>query len=175
MEKLIDRKVEFEGKIFNAVRAIVELDDGQKATRDIVEHDGGVGVVAYTGDSVLLIKQYRVAVEMDIVEIPAGKLEGDENPQARGEAELIEETGYKAGKMTSLGWIFPAAGFSTEKVHLYLAEDLEFVGQNLEWDEQIEVIENSIDEIKTMLENHSINDGKTVIALYRFLHRLTQR
>ena len=172
MEQLIDRSVEYEGKIFNAIRATVRLDDGQEATRDIVEHPGGAGAVAYTGHSVILIKQFRIPVEMDVLEIPAGKLEGAEDPQKRGEAELLEETGYRAGKMTSLGVIYPSAGFSTEKIHLYVAEDLEFVGQKTEWDEQIEVVEYSIDEIRTMLDDHSIDDAKTVIALYRFLHRL---
>jgi ADP-ribose pyrophosphatase len=172
MEKLIERTIEYEGKIFNAVRAIVELDDGQQATRDIVEHPGGVGVVAYTGHSVFLIKQYRVAVDMEVLELPAGKLEGKEDPQARGEAELIEETGYRAGKMTSLGSIYPSVGFLTERIYLFLAEDLEFVGQQLEWDEQIEVVEYSMDEIRAMLANFSVNDGKTAIGLHRLLQRL---
>ena len=148
METLVNQKTEFNGKIFNAVRAIVRLDDGQEATRDIVEHSGGAGVVAYTGTSVILIKQFRIGVGKEVIEIPAGLLEGHEDPEKRGAAELLEETGYTAGRMTSLGAIYPSAGFSTEKVHLFIGEDLKHVGQDLEWDEQIEVVEYSIKEIK---------------------------
>lgn len=172
MEKIINRSVEYEGNILTAVKATVLLENGQEATRDIVEHNGGVGVVAYTGHSVILIRQYRVAVEMDVLELPAGKLEGDEDPQKRGEIELIEETGYRAGEMTSLGAIYPAPGFSTEKIYLFLAEELEHVGQKLEWDEQIEVVEYSLEEIRGMLDDHVIDDGKTVIGLCRLLERV---
>lgn len=172
METWIDSAKKYEGKIVDVRFGTIRLDDGREATREVVEHNGGVGVVPYTGDGVILVRQYRIAVEKHILEIPAGKLEGVEDPEARGRAELEEEAGYIAGKMISAGFIYPSVGFLTEKIYLYLALDLTETQRNPEWDENIEVVTLSMNEIRTRLRANEFQDAKTIAGLYALLNHL---
>lgn len=166
MESWIDSTIEFEGKIISLKTGTVRLDDGSEARREIVVHPGGVGVVPWLGDRVAFAKQYRVAVGREMVEIPAGKLEGDESPEMRGRAELEEELGYVAGRMIPIGSIFPSVGFLTEEIHLFIATGLTKTAQNLEADERIEIVEHSLDEVREMLANYALRDAKTIAGLH---------
>jgi len=172
METWTDSAKKYEGKIVDVRFGTVRLSDGQEATREVVEHPGGVGVVPYTGDGVILVKQYRIAVEQHILEIPAGKLEGVEDPEARGRAELEEEAGYVAGQMIPAGAIYPSVGFLTEKIHLFLALDLAETARRPEWDEDIEVVTLSLDEIRARLRANAFEDAKTIVGLYALLNYL---
>lgn len=172
METWKTTEIAYSGRIFDVKRGAVELSDGREALRDVVIHNGGVGIVPFTGDSVLFAKQYRIAIEQDILEIPAGKLEGDEAPEHRGRVELIEEIGYEAGRMVPVGFIYPSVGFLTERIHLFLAFDLKETQAQPEWDEEIEVVEMSLEEIREKLRANYFNDAKTIAGLYALLNHL---
>ncbi len=174
METWADNHVEFEGKVVRLRIGHVYLDNGELGYREVVEHAGGVCVIPYTGDSVVLIRQFRIACNQYLIEAPAGKIEGDEDPEIRGSLELEEETGYKAGRLISAGKIFPTVGFCSEIIHLYLAFDLVKTQQNLETEEQIEVIEMSLDEVEQSLREHRFIDGKTALGLHRLLMYLAE-
>lgn len=172
MERWTASNVIYDGKIVRLRVGEVVLEDGTRAQREVVEHPGGVCVVAYTGHSLLFVKQYRVAIGKEIIELAAGKLEGVEDPEARGRQELIEELGYAAETMTSLGHVFPTVGFCSEKIHIYLATGLRHVGQQQEQDERITLVEWTLEETRAALRSHTLDDAKTVAGLYRFFDQL---
>lgn len=172
MEKWKSTEIAFAGRIFDVKRGTVSLSDGREALRDVVVHNGGVGIVPFTGNSVLFAQQYRIAVEETILEIPAGKLEGDESPEHRGRTELVEEIGVEAGQMIPAGFIYPSVGFLTEKIHLFLAFDLTQTEAQPEWDEEIEVVELSLDEVRQKLKAGGFRDAKTIAGLYALLNHL---
>ncbi|HOD51352.1 MAG TPA: NUDIX hydrolase [Candidatus Hydrogenedentes bacterium] len=167
MEQWTESKRIYQGRIFNVRAGAARLADGAIAPREVVEHPGGVGIVPFLGDRVALIRQYRIAVDDTVLEIPAGKLEPGEDPVARAHKELTEETGYTAGRLVPVGAIYASVGYTSEKIHLFLAFDLEHVGQKLEFDERIELAEFAVEELRQQLRNHTIEDAKTAIALQR--------
>lgn len=169
MERWIRSERIYEGKIVSLRTGEVQLDDGSKAFREVVEHPGGVGIVPFLGESVMLIRQYRVAIGKEIVEIPAGKLEPNEAPERCGRRELEEETGYRARTMKPIGSVYSSCGILAEKIHLFLALDLEKTEQRLETDEQIELVEMSLEDVRRHLATHRFEDGKTVIGLHALM------
>lgn len=169
METWIDSETLYEGKIVTLRRGRVRLDDGQEAIREVVEHNGGVVVAPRVGDSAVLVRQYRIAIGKEILELPAGKLEGDEDALERGRIELEEETGYRAGRMIPAGHFYPSCGILSEKLHVFLALDLEKTQQKLEWDEVIEVVEMPLSEVRQRLQANTFDDAKTIIGLHALL------
>lgn len=167
-EKTITSETKFEGKIIKARVENVELENGQKAYREFVDHPGGVGVVAITpGRKMLMVQQFRKAIEGETIEIPAGKLEGGEDPLECGKRELEEETGYKAKEFISLGYIYPSPGFTNEKTYIYLAKDLYKGTVNPDEDEFLDILEIPIEEIHSMIMKNEINDAKSVVGFYK--------
>ena len=171
VERWVSKETVYSGKIIVLRTGTVRLDDGLEAFREVVEHPGGVGVLPCFADSVLLVRQYRIAVGKELLEIPAGKLEGNETPEHRGRVELEEEAGFRAGKMTSLGHFYPSCGILAEKLHLFLATELERTEQRLETDERIECVRLSHEEVRRRLDAHEFEDGKTIIALHAMFAR----
>ena len=174
MEHWESSEVVYRGKLVNLRTGQVRLDDGSTAFREVVEHAGGVGVVPCLGDSVALIRQYRIAIDRDLFEIPAGKLEAGDTPEVRAAAELVEETGYTAGRFVPIGGIYPSCGFLTEKIYLFLAFDLTAGAQRLEADERIEVVHLPLENVRRMLRAHEFEDAKTVAGLYALFDYLAQ-
>ncbi|MBI3118946.1 MAG: NUDIX hydrolase [Candidatus Hydrogenedentes bacterium] len=172
MEVWDDSRIVYDGTVVRLRVGNVRLDNGALAHREVVEHPGGVCVVPFTGHSVLLVRQYRVAVSEYVLEVPAGKLEGHEDPLYRGACELEEETGYRAGRMEYIGCYYMAIGFCSERVHIYLAFELTHHGQQLEEEERIELVEVSLEEVRRSLKEHRFTDGKTVIGLQALLDHL---
>lgn len=167
-EKTITSETKFEGKIIKARVENVELENGQKAYREFVDHPGGVGVVAITPErKMLMVQQFRKAIEGETIEIPAGKLEGGEDPLECGKRELEEETGYKAKEFISLGYIYPSPGFTNEKTYIYLAKDLYKGTVNPDEDEFLDILEIPIEEIHSMIMKNEINDAKSVVGFYK--------
>jgi len=165
-EKTIKSRRIHEGKIISLRVDEVILPHGKKAVREIVEHPGAVAAVPLLpGGRVVLIKQFRKPVEEVIYEIPAGKLEREEDSRLCMERELEEEIGYRAGKLQELLSYYPSPGFSSELVHLFLATDLEKKEQNLEDDEFLETVIIKFDTALKMVEEGKIKDGKTIIGL----------
>lgn len=173
MEKTISSKRIHEGKIINLRVDEVLLPNNKTSTREIIEHNGAVAMIAVNEKKqLLMVKQYRKAVEKVLIEIPAGKLELNENPEECAIRELIEETGYKPNRITKMLDISTSPGFCTEIIHIYLAEDLEDAYLQCDDDEFIEVIKINIDEAVAMIKNGEITDSKTIVGLlyYKFNH-----
>ncbi len=163
-------KMLYEGNILKLYRDEVEFPNKHKSAREVVEHSGGVSVLAENDEGkILLIKQYRYAVDEVIYEIPAGKLEPDEDIAECARRELREETGYTAEKFNKLFEFYPTPGYSTETIYIYQAEDLKFVGTDLEEGEYIEVVPKTKDQLKELFEAGKIKDSKTLIAVMHYL------
>jgi ADP-ribose pyrophosphatase len=171
MEQWINRQKIFEGRIFDVEGGEAMLDDGRIVQREVVTHDGGVGIVPVLGDKLLLIRQFRIAVDEFILEIPAGRREGREPPAQRAALELEEEIGYRANNLQLLTSYYSSAGFTNERMFIYLATGLQKVGQALESDEQIEVVPIPMADVTPMLAEGRIIDAKTIIGLRELLAR----
>lgn len=171
-EKTLNSQIVYDGKIITVRRDEVELANGRKSFREVVEHSGGVVIVALKGDSILFVKQFRYPIKEVITELPAGKLEKGEDPDNACERELEEETGYRAKHWTSLGYIYTSIGFCDEKLYLYLAQELEFVGEHPDDGEILENYEYKIKDVEEMIQNGKINDAKTICAIHRALKEL---
>ena len=167
-EKTLKSEVVFKGKVVTVLRDDIITADGHNGFREVVVHNGGVVIVALKDkDTVLLVKQYRYPLKDTNLELPAGKLEIGENPDLAAPRELEEETGYQAKIWKSLGYINTTPGICTEKLYLYLAKDLTFVGDHPDEGEVIKCYEYKLSEVHKMILNGEINDSKTICALNR--------
>jgi len=163
-------KMLYEGNILKLYRDEVEFPNKHRSAREVVEHSGGVSVLAENKEGkILLIKQYRYAVDEIIYEIPAGKLEPDEDIAECAGRELREETGYTAEKFNKLFEFYPTPGYSTETIYIYQAENLKFVGTDLEEGEYIEVVPKTKTQLRELFEAGKIKDSKTLIAVMHYL------
>ena len=136
--------------------------------RQVVLHSGGVVIAALKdNNTILLIKQYRYPLKKVNLELPAGKLEIGENPDEACKRELEEETGYQAKQWQSLGFINTTPGICTEKLYLYLAKDLIFVGEHPDEGEILKCEEYNLSEVFKMINSGEINDAKTICTLFR--------
>jgi ADP-ribose pyrophosphatase len=174
MEIWEDNELTYQGRLVNLRTGHVRLDNGRRAFREVVEHPGGVCVIPYEQREVILIRQFRIALDRVILEAPAGKIESGEAPEQRGRLELEEEIGYRAGRMIPLGHILPSVGYLNEHIYLYLALDLVATRQNLDHDEVLELVHIPLDEIQTRLNDNTLEDAKTVVGLYRTLDYLAR-
>ncbi len=167
-EKTLDSEYVYRGKVINVLRDNVEISTGRKSVREVVEHSGGVVIVAQkSDDTILMVKQFRYPIKQTVLELPAGKLEKGEEPFPAAKRELEEETGYSADEWQSLGYINTTPGFCNEKLYLYLAKNLKFVGEHPDEGEIIQCFEYNINEIFEKIKNGEINDAKTICGLMR--------
>lgn len=166
-EKTINSELIFDGRVVKLYKDSVELSTGQKTFREVVKHSGGVVILAFKGDKILLVKQFRYPMKEVMLELPAGKLEQGEDPFEAAKRELEEETGYCANKWTDLGYVYTSPGYSDEKLYLYKAEDLEFTHCHPDEGEIIQAFEYKYDDVLKMIDNGQINDAKTLCALLR--------
>ncbi len=170
MERWINSEVVYRGPIVSLRKGEAELDDGTRVHREVVEHAGGVAVLPELSDGrIVLVRQYRIAVQQDLLEIPAGRLESGETPAERAACELEEEVGYRAGRLELLSECLPSPGFTDQKDYIYLATDLTKTAQNLEFDERIEVVTMPLDEAWAMVSRGELQDAKTLIAVYALM------
>ncbi len=174
MESWVSRETVYNGKLVRLDRGTVRLDDGREAQREVMVHPGGVAVVPVLGDAVVFVRQYRVAIGRDLLEIPAGKFEPGDTPEARARIELEEEAGYTPGRLVSIGRMYPSPGFLSEVLHLFIAFDLREVPARPEWDERIEIIRMPIAEARRRLRAHEFEDGKTRVGLHALVEHLGQ-
>ena len=169
-EKTLSRKEIYKGPIFQLVQDQVELPSGKgTAQRDLIFHNGAVCVLGVTPENkIVLVKQYRKAIEKVSYEIPAGKLEVGENadPEAAALRELEEEAAY-TGKLSLLYDFYSAIGFCNERLKLYLASDLTKVEnpRPQDEDETLELLEVSLDQAKELIQSGDICDAKTIMAI----------
>lgn len=167
-EKTLSSELKFIGRIIRVIHDKIELPDGNRSMRELVEHPGGVCVAAVNDNGeFLIVEQFRYAFKTELLEFPAGKLEPGEDPLEAAKRELIEETGYEADVMLSLGEVWPSVGYLTERIYLYYAPSTHFVGQKLDPQEFLNVKTYSYDQLMTMAHHNLINDGKTLALLLR--------
>lgn len=167
-EKTLDSEYVYRGKVIDVLRDNVEIATGRKSVREVVEHTGGVVIVAQKSpDTILMVKQFRYPIKQTVLELPAGKLEKGEEPFPAAKRELEEETGYRAEMWENLGYINTSPGFCNEKLYLYLAKNLNFVGEHPDEGEVIQCFEYKINEILGKIKNGEINDAKTICGLMR--------
>lgn len=167
MEKQIKREELYNGRVIHVVKDEVSLDDGSKAIREVVLHNGGVCIALKDGEFYYMVRQYRYAQGKEMLEFPAGKIEKGELPDQAILREVEEETGYSAQNIKSFGAIVPTCGYSSEKIYLYYGEVDKYVGQHFDIDEKINLEKYTSKEIKEMIQNGSIDDGKTIALFYR--------
>ena len=164
-EKTLDSKRIYEGRIINLRVDKVTVVSGT-STREIVEHNGGSVIAAVTDDNkIIMVKQFRKPMESPILEVPAGKLDGDEDPADAALRELSEETGYTAGKLEKLTEFYPSVGYTTEVLHIYLATDLKPGACHPDENEVLEVMEMDLEEVYRIVMDGRIHDGKTIAAV----------
>lgn len=175
METWSDSRIVYDGRVVRLRVGDVTLDNGDLAFREVVEHPGGVCILPFTGHSVILVRQYRIAVGEYVLEAPAGKLEGEEDPEERARLELEEETGCRAGRVVPLGFAYASIGYCNERIHLYLAFDLDRTERRPDPEERIEVVEVPLEQVREMLAAHAVQDGKTIILLYALLQHLERQ
>ncbi len=168
-EKKVTSELVFDGKVVHLYKDVVELPDKTHSLREYVKHIGAVCVIPITKDNeIIFVRQYRYAVNEELLEIPAGKLDFEgEDPMSAAMRELREETGAVAKTIKYLGVYYGSPAIMGEKIHMYLAKDLEFTSQDLDEDEFLEVEKISLkDAVKAVLDG-KITDGKTQTAILR--------
>jgi ADP-ribose pyrophosphatase len=164
--KLLNSETIYRGRVFNLRQDDVLLPDGANTRLDIVDHPSAVVLVPIRGnDQILFIRQYRHAAAKAVLELPAGVLELDEDPEICALRELREETGMSAGKIQKIGGFFLAPGYSTEYLHTFLAADLKPDPLPADHDEFIDVIPIAIIQAYSMAEEGAIHDAKTLASL----------
>ena len=168
-ETLSSRRI-FEGRAVRLRVDSVRLPSGKETTREIVEHDDCVAIIALDdADNVLLVKQYRRPVEKDLLEIPAGGIDPGESPEDAVRREMREETGVLPQKVERLGGFYSSPGFCTEYLHLYLASDLVPKPLKAEDSESITLVQVPLKEVKGLIASGAIIDAKSIAGLLAFL------
>lgn len=167
-EKTLSKDYKYNGKIINMRVDEAELENGKTATREVVEHSGGVCVAALDEENCLLmVRQFRYPYGEVLLEIPAGKREKGEDPIECGKRELEEETGYTAEKYTDLGKLYPTPAYVDEVIYMYYAENLSKTHQHLDEDEFLSVERVPFDDAVKMVMNGEIRDAKTQVAILK--------
>ncbi|HZV80436.1 MAG TPA: NUDIX hydrolase [Candidatus Binatus sp.] len=156
----------YEGRVLNVRVDDVTLPNGRTAAFEIVEHNGGVCIIAQPApNKIVLVRQYRPATGRTLLEVPAGKLESGEDPLVCARRELIEETGYRCERLRRLWSFYTAPGFCSELLHLFVAEGLTPGRAEPEQNESIDVEIMDVNEAWAMVERDEVPDAKTQIAL----------
>lgn len=173
----VDSRRIYSGRILGLRVDSVRLSGERVFRREVVEHPGAVAMLPFLDDGkVLLIRQFRYAVGEVLLEIPAGTLEKGEDPLECARRELIEETGYEAGVLELLFSCFLAPGYSTERIHIFVASKLRKVGSRPEIDEAIELEPADLQTAEVMIDDGRIVDAKTISAIsYYLLSRSLKR
>ncbi len=165
-EKTLHSDLIFQGRFIKVLRDQVELPDGGIGHREYILHPGAAAIlpVLETGE-ILLVEQYRHALKKVFLEIPAGKRDKGEAPEKTASRELIEETGYTAGRFELMTLIHPVIGYADEEIYLYRATELIPGPQKLDPGEFLEVKKFTSDELKEKVHRGEITDVKTLISL----------
>lgn len=167
-EQTLSSRTVYQGKIVTLKVDEARLPNGARAGREVVVHPGGVCVLALREDgTVPLVRQFRYPLGAELLELPAGKLEPGEEPLSAAVRELGEEVGLEPGRMTELGHIYVSPGITTEKLYLYLAQDVRQVPVHPDEDEFLDVSFLPFDRLAELVMAGEITDGKTVTAVLK--------
>lgn len=170
-EKMLKTEMKYRGRIIDVKVDEVELPTGTRSSREVVEHPGAVAVIAADEDGrIILVEQYRYPAGETLLEIPAGKLDPGESPEECALREMVEETGYRPGRLVLLSRIFTTPGFSNEAIHLFRGYDLQYVGKpdcnvGADEEENLNTVLLSEREAVEKIIAREIVDAKTIIAL----------
>ncbi|MBN1189226.1 MAG: NUDIX hydrolase [Dehalococcoidales bacterium] len=169
-EKTVSSRRIFEGRAFNVRIDTVITASGRESTREIVEHTACIAVIVQDSNGdILLVRQYRKALEKELLEIPAGGIDPGEDPETAVRRELQEETGYLPGRVERLGGFYSSPGFCTEYLYLYQAFDLKPSRLYAEDTPGIETVRIKPQQILDMIATEQICDSKSVAGLLYFL------
>ena len=164
VERKLNSKTVFEGRIVTVQHDTVELENGNQAFREVIRHPGAVAVLALEGDCILLVRQYRYCIGRELLEIPAGKLEPGEEPLSAAIRELSEETGCSCGNLIPLGRYYGSAGCLDEGIHLYFGR-IDCCGMaHPDEDEFLTVERRTPAELVALMAAGELPDGKTLSA-----------
>ena len=167
IEKCLESKNIFTGKLLNVLCDKVVLPDGRESTREYIKHPGASVVIPYLNDKrVLLIRQFRYPVNRVMIELPAGKIDPDESPENTIKRELEEETGYSSNNIIKLCMIHTCVGYSDELLHLFWAYDLKPCINKPDYDEKIELLPMNINDAMEMIYSGKVTDAKSIIGLF---------
>lgn len=171
--KVVDSDIIHKGRVFDLKIDKLVYDSGNEGIREVAIHNGGAVVVPVTNDNkIVLVKQFRYPLQKFLYELPAGKLEKDEDPFLCAARELTEETGYTAEVIKPLGKIFTTPGFCTELLHIYLATGLTAGNSNREEGEfGMETYEFTLDEVVRKIIFGDITDAKSICGIFYFMNR----
>jgi ADP-ribose pyrophosphatase len=170
-EKTLSSQLIFSGRAVRLRVDTVQMPSGRQTTREVVEHSDCVGIVAIDeDDNVLLVKQYRQAIDKELLEIPAGGIDPGEDAEAAVRREMREETGFLPRRVARLGGFYSSPGFCTEYLHLYLALDLVSSPLHAEDTEIIKLVRVPTSQIPELLSSGQICDAKSIVGLLTYLH-----
>ena len=168
IERTLSQRRVYDGRILNVRVDEAILPNGKTVTREVIEHHGACGIVAfYEEGKLLMVRQYRYPMACELLELPAGKIDPGETPDACAARELEEETGYRASELEFLGDIYPIAAYCCEVVHLYLAKGLTRGAQHLDPDEFLDVLHVDFDEALSRVLAGELPDSKTQIGIMK--------
>lgn len=175
-EKKINSETIFKGRVISLYKDTVLLENGKEATRELVTHSGGVCVVALTDNQeVYVVEQFRYPYNRVLLEIPAGKIDPNEDPLVCGKRELEEEAGIVAQNYENLGDFYPTVGYTNEIIYTYLATGISSSKQNLDEDEFLNVKKVPLKDLYNMVMNGEIQDGKTQTAILKVWCKLNSK
>ena len=167
-ERTVESKTLFDGVIVTLKVDQAQLPDGKVATREVVEHPGGVAILPLHEDGTVdIVRQFRYPFGKVVTELPAGKLEYGEDHRLAALREVQEEVGVIPGELTYLGYMVSSPGFCDEKLHLYLARDLVQKQQHLDEDEFLNVVTMPFEELTRQVMEGTVIDAKTVAAVLK--------
>ncbi|MEG0630687.1 MAG: NUDIX hydrolase [Christensenellaceae bacterium] len=167
-EKRIDGQTLYKGCVFEVQKDTVQLPNKKISVREVVRHNGGACVCAMDSEyNVFFVRQFRYAYNKEILEMPAGKLEKDEDAYSAAVRELREETGIAACDMISLGEMYPSVGYTDEVISMYLAVNLTQSEQQLDEDEFVKIEKIPFEQAMQMVLTGEIKDAKTQICLLK--------
>ncbi len=168
MEKTVEQNTLFQGAIVTLRRDKAELVNGQIVSREVVEHPGGVAILPlYEDGTVSVVRQFRYPFQAVVTELPAGKLEYGEEHRPAALRELEEEVGARPGRLTYLGCLYLSPGFSTEVLHMYLAQDLTLGECHPDEDEFLETERVPFGELVEQVMSGAVKDAKTVALVLK--------
>ena len=174
-EETLSQNYLYHGHILQMHVDQVQLEDGRTASRECVDHPGGVSVAALTAqDELLMVRQYRYPYHEVVLEAPAGKLDPGEDPLEACKREQMEETGTWSSAYISLGTIYPSPGYTNEKIHLYACRLSGQGSQHLDPGEFLEVERIPFAQALSMVDDNAIPDSKTQILILRTARLLAQ-